>query len=772
MDKSGHNYKAIGKKVNRLEGKEKVCGTSKYIKDLEFEGMVYVSIATAGVAHGILKSVDVSQAKAVSGVIDVLTYEDIPGKNEMGDVVADYPALLKPMDKITYVGDYVALVAANSPEQARRAAKKVRIDYEALPPVFDMDEALTDKVIIHSDTNTKTHYVVKKGEVDPEKMFEGCHLVMEGEFFADYQEQAYLEPQGVIALIDVNNTFTVYGSMQCPYYVQNGVAEVLGIPYSDVRVIQTETGGAFGGKEDVPTYFAIPAALVANKLKRPAKLCLDREEDLQLTSKRHPIKMRYKVGVTDYGRIRSLRCEAISDMGAHGTLSPIVLWRSVVHAAGAYDIKNVSVDVYGVYTNKVPCGAYRGFGSPQVFFGIESMMDEIAQKLGLDRLHIRQINALEKGKTTPTGHLLNEDIGAKETITRIRKRADWENLQREVEEFNKTHQHVKRGLGVSHIHYGVALGAMGQRLDASGAFVQVFKDGTVGIQIGGTEMGQGAKTTMALIASEILGQDISKIRVYQPDTAFVPDSGPTVASRTTLFSGNAVKLACEELLEKMKAVAAEHLRVPQENISVDEGSFYDSEKPDVRISFHDVAVYSDTENAGLSATGWFKTPRLHWDIEKGFGEAYVTYSFATNVVLVQVDLLTAHVQVLKVFAGHDVGRAINPDGVYGQVQGGFVQGMGYALYEKLKHDDKGNLMTTNFNTLTIPTIQEMPQIEVEIIETPFSKGPFGAKGIGEPSLIPAPAAIANAVSHAIGKRIREIPITKDDLLKMIMDTEG
>src|SRR6056297_822396 len=770
MTENGINFKAVGKKVNRLEGKEKVCGTSKYIKDLEFEGMVYVAIATAGIAHGILKSIDVEEAKGSEGVIDVLTYEDVPGKNEMGDVVADYPALLEPGNKIAYVGDYVAFVAAESPEKAREAAKKVRIEYEELTPVFDMDEAMTDKIVIHGDTNIKTHYVVKKGEYDPEKMFEDCDLVLEGEFFADYQEQAYLEPQGVIATIDLHNTFTVYGSMQCPYYVQNGVAEVLGIPFSDVRVIQTETGGAFGGKEDVPAYFAVPAALVTNKLKRPAKPCLDREEDLQLTSKRHPIKSRYKVGVTDYGRIRSLRCEAVGDMGGHGTLSPIVLWRSVVHAAGAYDIKNVSVDVYGVYTNKVPCGAYRGFGSPQVFFAVESMMDEIAKELNIDRLYLREINALEKGKTTPTGHLLNEDIGAKETITKIRDCSNWDALQKEVKDFNDTHKYLKRGLGVSHIHYGVALGAMGQHLDASGAFVQVFKDGTVNVQIGGTEMGQGAKTTMALIASETLGQAFDKINMLQPDTAFVPDSGPTVASRTTLFSGNAVKLACEQLVKKMMALVAEQLRVPEENIRVSEKGFSDVDNDDIHMPFHDIAALSDTQNYGLSATGWFKTPKLQWDIEKGFGEAYVTYSFATNVVLVEVDMLTAHVQVLKVFAGHDVGRAINPDGIYGQVQGGFVQGMGYALYEKLKHDDKGNLLTTNFNTLTIPTIQEMPDFEIEVVEAPFSKGPFGAKGIGEPSLIPAPAAIANAVSHAVGKRITQIPITKDYLLKVMSES--
>jgi len=687
----------------------------------------------------------------------------------MGEVVPDYPALLKPGDKAVYVGDYVAYVAAETPEQARRAARAIRVEYEELKAVYDPEKALDEKVILHGESNVQTHYVVRKGEDDPDRMFDGCDLIIEDEFLADYQEQAYLEPQGVIADIDYNNTITVYGSMQCPYYVQDGVAKVLGRPYSEIRVIQAETGGAFGGKEDVPSYFAIPAALVANKLKRPAKLCLNREEDIQLTSKRHPVKSKYKVGVTDFGRIRAVKIEAFGDMGGHATLSPIVLWRSVVHAAGAYDIKNVSVDVYGVYTNKIPCGAYRGFGSPQVFFAMESMVDRIAEELDMDRLYLREINALEKGKTTPTNHLLNEDIGAKETITKLRQRSKWEELKEEVAQFNEKHTLVKRGLGVSHIHYGVALGAMGQHLDASGAFVQVFKDGTVNVQIGGTEMGQGAKTTMALIASETLGQAFDKINMLQPDTAFVPDSGPTVASRTTLFSGNAVKLACEKIVDKMCVIAAKELEISPEDIEVEDGFYQERGNDENRIPFNTVAGIADSKNEGLSATGWFKTPKLHWDPVKGFGEAYVTYSFATNIVLAEVDMLTGHVQIKKVFAGHDVGRAINLDGVYGQVQGGFVQGMGYALYEKLKHDEKGNITTNNFNTLTIPTIHEMPAFEIEIVESPFSKGPFGAKGIGEPSLIPAPAAIANAVSHAVGKRVKEIPITKDYLLNLIED---
>ncbi len=762
------NYRIIGKKVDRVEGLLKVCGESKYINDIVFDKMLYVGLVTAGISHGIYKSVDLSSSIEVPGVVGTVTHEDIPGENEMGDVIKDYPALLSPGDRISYVGDYVAYIAAESEDAAKKAVELAVVEYEILDPLLDIDAALRNTTVIRGSSNVKTHNKVRKGITDNDAMFSECDFIIEGEFFADYQEQAYLETQGVIAIKDYDNIFTIYGSMQCPYYVQDGVARVLGLPVSNVRVVQTETGGGFGGKEDVPTYFAIPAALVAEKFGRPAKLVLTREQDLQLTSKRHPIKSKYKVGYTDYGRIRSVKVEAYGDMGAHATLSPIVLWRSSVHAAGAYNISNVCVDVYGVYTNKVPCGAYRGFGSPQVFFAMESIVDQIAQKLEMDPIYIRRINALEKGISTPTGHFLREAVGAKETLGEVERMSDWDNLKIKVEKFNSENKFKKLGLGVSHIHYGVALGAMGQHLDASGAFVQIYKDGTVGVRIGGTEMGQGAKTVMALIASEILGIDISKIKVYQPDTSYMPDSGPTVASRTTIFSGNAVKKACEELLSKMLKALSEIWNVSQNDISVGNGFFSSGKDEEKSMAFEEAANVCDRMNIGLSSKGWFETPRLHWDPEKGFGEAYVTYSFASNIVLSCVNILTGEVEVKEVYASHDVGKAINIDGIYGQVHGGFVQGMGYAIFEEIKHDSKGRIITDNFNTLTIPTIQDIPEIfRVSVVEAPFSAGPFGAKGIGEPALIPAPAAVANSVSNAIGKRVTKIPVSKEDILNLI-----
>jgi len=763
--------KIIGTRIPRVDALEKVNGKALYTDDLQMARMVHVALVPAGIPHGVLKSIDTAQAKAITGVVDVFTWEDVPGVNQLGESIPDYPILVQPGDRIRFPGDFVAIVAAKDRRIAQRAAAAVRIEYDAIDPVLDIATALEEKILIHDSGNKPVHHKTRKGNSDPATMFDRCDRVMEGRFFADYQEQAYLETQGMIAYWDHNHNMTLHGSMQCPYYVQQTVSHVLGIPLSEVRIIQAETGGGFGGKEDVPSFFAAPAALVAYHLNRPAKLILSREEDIRMTSKRHPIQSHYKVGFSHQGKIQAVQVVCYGDMGAHATLSPVVLWRTVVHAAGAYEIPNVCVDVYGVYTNKVPCGAYRGFGSPQVFFAMESMMDEIAQSLGMDPLQIRELNALDCGKETPTGQHLTESVGARETLEQARVLSKWEELRVRVDQFNRTHEHFRQGIGVAHIHYGVALGALGQWMDASGAHIQMEKDGSVGIHIGGTEIGQGSRTVMAQIASECLGIPLTEIHVRQTDSAFVPDSGPTVASRTTIFSGNAVLRACMEIAQRLITIGAKHLGVSESEVLLMDGMVV-KKNGNGHTPIADIASEALRKNVSLSAMGWFPTPKLTYSKEEGYGQAYITYSYATQIAVVEVDMLTAHVQVKEVYAAHDVGQAIHLDGVYGQVHGGFVQGMGYALYEHIAHDAKGTLITDNFNTLTIPTIHETPEVfEVSIVEHPFSHGPYGAKGIGEPSLIPAPAAIANAVSHAIGRRVHKIPITKDDLLDLIMKSD-
>ncbi|MDI3516898.1 MAG: hypothetical protein PWP37_1241 [Thermotogota bacterium] len=759
------NY--IGKPLRRVEGLEKAMGKAKYVDDLKMEGMLYAKPVFSRHAHAIVKSIDTSEAENYPGIVCIVTSKDIPGENELGEVVHDYPMLVAPGDKTRFEGDMVAIVVARTLEAAKKGAELVRVDYEVLKPVLSIDEALKDDVHVHEPSNVKHFHRVRKGDIAAG--FAQSDYIFENTFEVGYQEHAYLEPQGMVAVPDIDGGITVYGSMQCPYYVQSAVARVLGFELSRVRIIQTETGGGFGGKEDVPSYIAAPAALCAYLTGKPVKLVLSREEDLRMTSKRHPIRVWLKVGVKKDGTLMAVEAKVWGDMGAHGTLSPIVLWRSNIHAAGSYRVDNVKVDVWGVYTNKVPTGAFRGFGSPQVFFAFESMMDEIASKLGVDRLEFRRKNALSPGDATVTGQILDESTGAIETLEQAEKLSDWSNLLKRVEDFNQKNRLRKKGVGIAHIHYGVSLGAMGNPLDASGAFVQIHKDGRVGVHIGGTEIGQGMKTAMAAIAAETLGQKIEMIKVYQPDTSYVPDSGPTVASRTTLFSGNAVRKACEVLRKRMVETFADFMKVEPSKVKVTNGKF---SCPVGEMTFGEVAAMCDRNNVPLSETGWFASPRLSWDPGKGYGDAYLTYAFATQIVVVEVDLITGAVKVEEVYTSHDVGRAINRDAVIGQIQGGFVQGMGYALMEFIKYDEHGRMMTENFNTYIIPTIHETPRFRIGLVEKPFELGPYGAKGIGEPSLIPTPAAVANAVSHAIGKRVKRLPIIPEYLLSLITQREA
>ena len=756
----------IGSKIKRVDAIPKVNGKAKFAADLYFDRMVYCYLVLARKGHGILKDIDVEKALDVPGVVGVYTYKDIPGENQLGEVVKDMPCLVSVGEKVRYYGDVVAVVAAETYEIAKEAAEKISLEIEELPAVLTIEKALEDKIRVHEPTNVPIHKKIRKGNV--EDGFKHSDEIFEGEFYAHYQEQAYLEPQGIIVTPDIDYGFTVYGTMQCPYYVQNSVARVLATSLNRVRVIQTETGGAFGGKEDVPSYVASYAAVAAYNTGRPAKLIYDRETDIQTTSKRHPIKSHYRIGVSKEGKLRAVEIKAYMDMGAYATLSPIVMFRTLVHAAGSYDIPNVKVDVYGVYTNKIPPGAFRGFGSPQVLFAVEAMMDEISEKLSIDPIKLRLMNTLREGSRTATDHLLTESVGAVKTLENIREISNWEHLKKEVEAFNNTHQDKKRGIGVSHIFYGVSLGAAGQHLDASGSHVQINADGTVDVRIGGTEMGQGAKTVIAMIAAEELGQHIEKINVHQPDTAFVPDSGPTVASRTTVYSGNATRLAASELRQRLIDVFCNLTGALAENVQWGNGKFLDSISGQ-EISFENLVEHAFRKNAKLNETGWYKTASLEWDAEKGIGEAYVTYSFASQIVVVEVNLNTGQTKVVKAYTSHDVGKALNPEGIIGQVQGGFVQGMGYALFEDLKFKN-GQILTDNFNTYIIPTIHEIPEeLIIDIVEEPFSRGPYGAKGIGEPSLMPTPAAIANAISRAIGKRIKRIPATPEYILKLIKE---
>ena len=757
--------RVVGSKVARVDATEKVTGQAKYAPDIYFDRMVHCALVLARKPHGVLHKIDTSRAQKYPGVFGVFTYRDVPGKNRLGEVVDDMPCLVAEGETVKHYGDVVAVVAASTQKTAEEAARKVRLTIEELPAVLDIGEARKDEIRIHGSSNVSVHKKIRKGDVS--KAFSKADLIIEDEFMASYQEHAYIEPQGVVLLPDTDYGMTVYGSIQCPYYVQASLSKVLGLPMSKVRIIQAETGGAFGGKEDVPSFVASYAAVAAYNLKRPARLIYPREIDIHATSKRHPVKSHYKMGFSRDGKILAIEVDAYMDMGAYATLSPIVMFRTLVHAAGAYSVDNVRVDTYGVYTNKVPPGAFRGFGSPQVLFAVESMVDEASKRLEIDPVDMRMKNALREGYRTCTDHLLTESVGAVETLDKVNELSNWKKLNERVEAFNKDALFQKRGVGLSHIIYGVSLGAQGHHIDKSGAHVQINRDGSVDVRIGGTEMGQGARTVMAIIAAEELGQRLSQIVVHQTDTAFVPDSGPTVASRTTMFSGNAVRVACKSLRERLVKLYAELNSCSEDEVELHDGMI--SCRDDKNMSFDELIEEAFKKNVKMFEAGWYQSPVLEWNPEIGIGQAYITYSFASQVVVVEVDTVTGNTKVLEAYTVHDVGKAINPEGVIGQIQGGFVQGMGYALSEDLKMLN-GRILTDNFNTYIIPTIRDIPRVfKYGIVEDEFSEGPYGAKGIGEPSLMATPPAIANAISRAIGKRIRQIPATPEYVLKVIKE---
>jgi CO/xanthine dehydrogenase Mo-binding subunit len=758
---------AVGAAVRRVDADDKVTGSALYVDDLSFAGMLHAALVPAGVAHARLAAVDPSEALALPGVRAVLTADDIPGDNQVGVVESDQPLI--PFETVRYSGDAVALVVADSAAAAREAAKAVRVDVEELPAVFDAVEAMsTDAPLVHEERrndegvtgNAFLHLRVRKGDTD--RGFAEADVIVERTFRTFHQEHAYLEPLGAIAVPEEGGSITVYGTMQCPYYVQKAVANVLGLPLASVRVIQTVTGGGFGGKEDVPSEICACASLAAWKLRRPVKLVHTREEDFYRSSKRHPMTVAFKLGATRDGAFTAAEVRVVADAGAYSTLTPVVVFRATAHATGPYEIPNVRTDVYGVYTNRQTTGAFRGFGQPQVIFANESLVDEIADALGIDPIEIRLRNALAVGKRTATGQVLTESVGLEETLRLARDASSWN--RRRVEAGGDGP--VRRGIGVGSIYYGVSLGAKGLALDGSGAHMNVFRDGSVRVSVGGTEMGQGLLTVLSQIAADSLGVPVESVHVGLADTSVVPDSGPSVASRTTLMTGNAIVGAAEKLRGVMGAVAADVLGLRADDVEFRGGMVGSGESV---MAFPEVAAECWRRNVHTAADGWYAAPETTFD-ENGQGDAYAVYSYATHVAEVEVDTETGEVAVVKVTAAHDVGRILNPVTLVGQVQGGVLQCVGMALHERMKTEG-GVITTPDFSTYIIPTAADAPEIEALFVEQPYSLGPFGAKGIGETPAMPGAAAIANAIANAIGVRFEELPITPEAVRRALSERE-
>lgn len=727
------NLQVVGQSCLRPDAPEKLTGRAKYIDDLTFAGMLHCVVVRSPYAKAKILSIDCTAARAMPGVWAVATWKDIPGNNFVALVKNDLPLLAQ--DSVEYAAQAVALVAAETKQQAQAAAEKVVVEYEQEQPILGIDEGIEKGWVL-------CKYQLFEGDVD--KAFADPTLqIFEKTYYTPLQEHAYLETNGIIAVPDNRGGLIVYGSMQCPFYVQKGVAYALGVDFQRVRVVQTTTGGGFGGKEDAPSTPGAMASVMAWITKRPVKLVLSRGEDMACMTKRHPSKIVYRSAVTKDGIIKAVDIKHYVDGGAFLTLSSIVLWRGLIHSTGPYNIENVRVLSYAIGTNTPPNGAFRGFGQPQVVFAAEAHWDEVASRLGMAPLEFRNKNVLSCGMRTATGQILTESVGLQEVADKALAAAGYHEFMKQP----RSQGRYRRGMGVSYSHYGVGLGANGGPFNNAGANVIIAADGSVSIGVGTVEMGQGMTTVLIQIAAETLRCDTSRIYLVDPDTAQVPESGPTVASRTTLMCGNAVYKACKELRERLD--------------EFDNGR---------NLEWKALIGQCWVAGVQLSVQGWAVAPKCTFDEATGKGDVYCIYTWCVNVADVTVDTLTGEVTVNRFISGNDVGKVVNPSLAEGQAQGGALQGLGYALVEQgvLK---EGRLLSNSLSTYILPTAMDTPEIVPVFAEHEYSWGPYGAKGFGETPLVPVAPAVINAIADATGVRINTLPATPERVWQALRDLE-
>ena len=725
----------VGERLRRPDAPDKVRGSARYIEDLAFAGSLHAGVLRSPHAHARIVELDVQQARTLPGVRAVLTAREIPGKNLVPMIQADWPVLAEA--EVRHVGEAVALVAAETPEACAEALRSIVIGYEPLPALLDAEEALAKGEII-------SHWKIRRGAAAA-AFARSDVIVVEGTYHTPYQEHAYIESNGMIALPDGAGGVVVYGSMQCPFYVQKAVASALGKDLAQCRIVQTVTGGGFGGKEDAPSVPGAQAALLAMATGRAVRLIFTREEDMAVMSKRHPGRVRCRTAATADGTLVASEVDYLLDGGAYATLSPVVLFRGTVHACGPYRVPNASVDARVVRTHKVPCGAFRGFGEPQVVFACEGQIELLSERLSIDPLELRRKNALRLGDETVTGHKLTVSVGFDEVLDRVAASAEWSKKRALYKEDQGSR---RRGIGIAACYYGVGLGAMGKHLNPAGAGLVVAADGSVSVAVGTTEIGQGMVAVLSQIAAEALGCPVEAVKVIEADTSRVPDSGPTVASRTTMMSGNAIRDAAAKIRAAMEPVI--------------KGS---------GLPWREAVALCVQKQIGLAAHGWAVPPPSTFDLETGQGEAYICYAFSANVVELEVDLETGETRVLRVHSGHDVGRCINPTTGEGQVEGGVVQGLGYALVEEHQLKD-GKILNDQFSTYIIPTPLDVPEIRSILVEHAYPWGPYGAKGLGETPVIGVAPAVVAAIHHAAGVRLFEIPATPERVLAAIQKAAG
>jgi CO/xanthine dehydrogenase Mo-binding subunit len=731
----------INKTIPKIGAADLARGSRLFSEDIPLDCPLTLHIFRSKKAHARIVRLDAEKARRVNGVLGILTAKDIPGKSLFGLINKDQPLLAH--EKVRFIGEAIAVVVAADRESGRRALEAMDIVYEDLPSVFDPEESLKEgSPLLHPKGNLLFKRTLRKGNVA--EAFSRCDVVVKKTYHTPCLEHSYLEPDAGAGFVDEDGTLVIYASTQNPHYDLKEVSEILGLEEERVRIIQAATGGGFGSKLDLTVQGYIGLALY--HFRRPVRLAFSREEVFLATPKRHPLKMEMETGATRNGKIQALRARIICDTGAYASYGVAVATRAAVHATGPYEIENVEVESLCIYTNNPIAGAMRGFGVPQIAFAHESQVDLLARELQLDPMEIRRLNALRAGSKTGTGQQLMASVGMNKTLEAIEPHYKSAKSQWKTEAIPAP---LRRGVGIGSMWYGI--GNTGVQ-NPSSARVEMDAQGKVTLFSGAADIGQGSSTVLAQITAEMLGIEPSEVSLVIADTKWTTNAGATSASRQTYISGNAVKEAAGKLADVLLTEAVDVLKTPKSLLALENGFVVDSRHSDRRVPLSRLAKRAHDRGRPLKWQGYFDPPTSPLDGETSQGVPYATYAFASHLALVTVDTSTGEVRVNKIVAAHDVGKAINPQNVEGQIQGGVGMGLGFALMEEFIPGK-----TASMGDYHIPTSMDMPEIIPILVEDQEPTGPFGAKGVGEPALIPTAPAILNAIADALGERIFRLP---------------
>lgn len=748
-------YATVGKSIHRIDALEKVTGRAIYGDDMRFPDLLYGKVLRSPYAHARIKSIDTSEAEKVPGVKAVVTGKDAPFRG--GEAIRDQPFLA--VDKVRFAGEAVAAVAAEAEDIAERATGLIRVEYEQLPTLFDAVEAMKPGApLIHEELHTYAHMPIVNpitntnicakfefNQGDVEKGFKHADHVFEETFTFPTGHHCQIEPFMAIAQADISGRVTIWVPNDAPHRLRKDLADAMGVPFERLRVISPPyMGGGFGGKGGLKIEM-VCIALAMRTNYRPVKIVLTREETFTSSLMKHQAVVTVKTGVRKDGTITASQSKLVYNTGAYAEKGPTVTLHGCESGVGPYKIPNVKVEGYTVYTNRPVAGALRGYGLPQSSFAHESLIDMIAAKMGWDPVEFRLKNALEEGSINPTRGDVLTSVGLKECILKAAKAIEWGKPRP-----------PNRGVGIA-CEYKATKTPSG-----SAAFVKVENDGSVSVITSAVEVGQGIKTVLAQIAAEELGVSVERITVTSPDTDYTPFDASTTASRATFHMGNAVRLAAKDAKKQILAIAAPMLGVTPEELETANGDTY-VKGGSKRMTIAE--VIRGKYRAGLTILGRGSYyPEIQGTM---FSARSVFYMYGAQAVDLEVDPETGKIRVIKIAAAHDVGKAINPKACEGQIEGGVVQGMSTAVFEEVKFDDNGRMLNPNFRDYRIPTASDAPEIVPIIVEATHDEGPFGAKGIGEMTLVSTPTAIANAVYNATGIRIKELPVTQEKLFNLL-----